>query len=247
MTITYYHYCDSNEISTGTSTIIGELEKNDWSADQILTHIIGSLKSENEDLIHSIKQTHGNVLAENLRIEDGIADTDFVCLKQFVKANTYLPDAEKAQNALAVWGLFKSHNLNLHKQSCEKQLALSKSLLSNLDSEKFKPKVASLVGVEASLENFKRSTYSLELAYSKMMEANAGKEDVTAPSALKNAVKKIVNENLLPHLENAAKAMPENYQEVLDVICETIEAVNGKAHTRKTIRSKAETEKIPEE
>jgi hypothetical protein len=245
MTITYYHYCDSNEISTGTSIILGELEKKDWSADQILSHIIGLLKAENEDLTHSIKHTLGNVLAENVRVEDEIADNDFVCCKQFVKANTYLPDAKKAKDALDVWELFKSHNLNLHKQSYEKQLTLSKSLLGNLDSDKFMSKIDHLIGVSARLEKFKKSTYALDLAYSEMMEANAGKEDVMAPSSLKNVVRKIVNESLLPHLENAAKAMPESYQEILGVISETIEAVNLKAHTRKTIRSKAEIEEIP--
>ncbi len=247
MKLTYYHYCDSNEISTSTSILLGELAKKDWSADQILSRIITSLETENKDLIKSIKYSHSGALAENLRSEDEIADNDFVCFKQFVKANTYLPDAKKAQDAIDVWGLLRSNNLNLHKQSCEKQLTLSNSLLGNLDSEKFKAKIANLIAVAPRLEKFRQSTSGLELAYSKMMEVNAGKEDIMAPSALKNEVRRIVNESLLPHLENAAKAMPEIYQEILNVITETIEAVNAKARVRKIIRSKAETEEIPAE
>lgn len=241
MTTRFYHYCDSNEISTGTNSILGDLDKKDWSADQILVHIIADLKTKNEDLTHSIKQSRGDVLIENVRLEDELADNDFVCFKQFVKANTYLPDAIIAKDALDVWELIKSHNLNLHRKSCEKQLTLSKSLLSNLDGEKFKAKVANLIGVSDRLETFSQSTSALELAYSKMMEVNAGKEDLTAPSSLKNEVRKMVNERLLPHLENAVKAMPESYQEILTIISKTIAAVNGKSHTRKTIRSKAET------
>ncbi|WP_461630727.1 DUF6261 family protein [Labilibaculum euxinus] len=247
MTINYYHYCDSNEISTGTSVIVGELDKKDWSADQILSHIIADLGTTNKDLTRSIEYSLSGALAENLRKEDEIADNDFVCLKQFVKANTYLPNANLVQDAVDVWGLLKSHNLNLHKQSCEKQLALSKALLGNLDSAQFKAKIANLIAVSPRVEKFKQSTSDLETAYSKIMEANAVKENITAPSALKNEVRKIVNERLLPHLENAVKAMPEIYQEILGVITETIEAVNAKAQIRKSIRSKAAAEEIPAE
>lgn len=247
MSLTYYHYCDSNEINTSSNIFLGELAKKDWSADQILSLIIADLGTTNKDLAKSIKYSLSGALTENLRKEDEIADNDFVCLKQFVKANTYLPDANKAQDAMDVWGLLKSHNLNLHKQSCEKQLTLSYALLGNLDSADFKAKIANLIAVAPRLERFRLSTAGLDLAYSKMMEVNAVKENIMAPSALKNEVRKIVNERLLPHLENAAKAMPEIYQETLGVISETIEAVNAKAQTRKSIKMKAETEEIPAE
>ncbi len=239
---TIFHYCDSNEINTAAFAILKEMAKLDWTADQILSFILTELISKNLELTESIEQTLGDVLKENLRNENEIADKDFVALKMFIRANMSLPDASKSADAKDVWEMMKSHNRDLHNLSYERQLALSKSLLSNLDNEKFKPKVENLIGVPERVEAYKLSTTVMEVSYSKVMEINAQEIEVVAPSTLKNDVRKVINNQLLPHLENAANALPEIYQATYKVICQIVEEVNTKAHTRKTINSKTEPE-----
>ncbi len=242
MKTTIFHYCDSNEINTAAFTILNEMAKLDWSTDQILDFILKDLKNRNLELTKSIEQTLGDVLKENLRSEDEAADKDFVALKGFIRANLNLRDVNKSKDAKDIWVMVKSHNLDLHNLSCERQLALSKSLLSNLNNETFKPKVENLIGVAERVEAYKLSTNILEVAYSKVIEINAQEIEVVAPSTLKKEVRKLINNQLLPHLKNAANAIPEVYQATYKVICQIVDEVNTKAHTRKTINSKTEPE-----
>lgn len=237
-----YYYCNSKEVNTVTSIAVDELDKTDWSADLILSKILSDLKVENGALEQSIAFTLGDILAENVRAEDKIADDDFMCLKQFVKANIYMPDTLKSKNAEDVWELLKSHNLQLDKLSHEAQISLSKSLLINLNNSTFKPKVDSLIEVPNRVTKFEESTTSLELAFKKLTETRASKEEHVAPSILKKKVREIVNEKLMPYLEGAADALPEKYAESLKVISERIEETNIKARTRKTKNTKDEIE-----
>jgi len=239
---TILRYCDSNETDTLAGSLIFDLDKTDWTSDVILSNIINNLKTEATVLSNSIEYTRGNVLSENLRAENKIADDDFVCFKQFVKANTYLPDAKQSQDALDIWELISSHDVMLHKLSYEKQIALSKSLLSNLASEKFKPKVDGLIGVADRLEKFSSSSVSLEAAYTKEPKANTPEVEVIAPSVQKNTVHKIINKQLIPYLENAARAVPEQYQEIYQLVCAHLQSVNTKARARKTRNSSDESE-----
>ena len=244
MAETIYHYCDSKEVNTTASKAESEFAKGDWSTDQILSKMITDLVRENGLLTESIKVTHGNILIANVRAEDKIADADFVCVKQFVKANTYLPDTEIANNAMDVWNLISSHSLKLHKLNYSRQIALSKALLSNLESETFKPKVDSLLSVPDRVSKFASSTAALEAAHEKLIEANAEEADVIAPSTQKNVVRKLINDKLMPYLEGAADALPEKYGEVFKVISESIENANQTARARKayneTLKEKEE-------
>jgi hypothetical protein len=230
--------CNSNEIDTLASGLLTEAGKLDLASDLIITNVINELKVETDELKAGIEHTRGDVLRENLKKENLIADDDFVCYKQFVKANTFRSEADKAQDAMDLWELTVSHDLFLHKKSMEKQISLSNSLLANLESDKFKTKIDGLFGVAESIAKFKTSTASLEKSYQKVNETNASEVEVIAPSIQKNTVCKIINENLLPYLETSSKAIPEPYEKLFKKACEMIENINSKARARKTRNQK---------
>jgi hypothetical protein len=233
-----YYSCDSKEINTIASVATSELEKGDWSADFILSMLLNELKKENELLSQSIAYVHGDILAENLRKEDKIADDDFMCLKQFVKANMYMPDAEIAKCAEEVYELIKSHNIQLNKLNHEMQISMSWALLQNLGNTTFKPKVDKLLSVPDRVVKFEESTTALSNALKKLSESNANKVEYIAPSIQKNKVRDIINQKLIPHLNSASAALPEKYAASFKIICECIEETNKKVRSRKTRNQK---------
>ncbi len=242
MTTSVYYYCDSNEINTLATNIEHQLTKTDWTADTILSHLITKLNKENTTMSTSIQFARGGQGSKALQAEDAIVDKHFVCLKQFVSANMYLSDESIAENATAVWKIISSHNLNLHKLSYERQLALTHALISNLEDVKVKPWVDSLIGVSDRLSELKISTASFETHFRNMKEELAGMEDSIAPSTQKNTIRDLINKHLLPYLNNAAQVMPEKYAEINKVIIEHIDGINTKARARKTRNTNQEAE-----
>ena len=225
---------NSNETETLANGLIKELNKVDLSADVMISKVLADLTSENSVLTQGIEKTNGDVLRENLHEENETADADFVCLKQFVKANIYLPNAKQAQDAEDVWELISSHNLELHNLSYEKQISLSNSLLSNLASDKFKAKVKRLVGVSDRVQKLAKSSESLKTAYDKVIELESKKLSIIPPSTQKHEVRKIINENLIPYLQTSSKVFPETYEPLYKMACEAIGKLNMKVRTRKT-------------
>lgn len=242
MTINVYYYCDSNEINTLATNIEHQLAKADWTADTILSHLISQLEKENKTMSTSIQFAHGGQGSKDLQAQDAIVDKHFVCLKQFVSANMYLSDENIASNATAVWKIISSRNLNMHKLSYERQLALTHALISNLEDVKIKPWVDSLIGVSDRVTELKASTTSFETHFRNMKEELAGMEETIAPSTQKNIIRKLINNHLLPYLNNAAEVMPEKYEEINNVILEHIDGINTKARARKTRNSAPEPE-----
>jgi len=227
-------YCDSNEIETLAIDILNNLNSKNWSSDNVIGNIITELTTEKERLSLAIQQTCGDVLKENLRVENEIADDDFVCYKQFVEANTYLPNKDMAKDAMDLLELTSSHDLMLHKLSCEKQISLSNSLLKNLNSEQFKSKADRLIGVRERINKFSDSIASLESTYLKITKSTRRELEIIAPSIQKNTVRKIINDTLVPHLSNAANVLPEQYEESFNMVCEAIDSLNIKVRVRKT-------------
>jgi hypothetical protein len=242
MTVNVYYYCDSNEINTLGTNIEHQLGLSDWTADTILSHLIAQLKKENKALSVSIQFARGGQGSKALQTEDAIVDKHFVCLKQFVSANMYLSDESIVENATAVWKIISSHNLNLHKLSYERQLALTHALISNLEDKKIKPWVDSMIGVSDRVAELKASTTSFETHFRNMKEELAGMEETIAPSTQKNTIRDLINNHLLPYLNNASQVMPEKYEEINKVIIEHIDGINTKARARKTRNTNQEPE-----
>jgi len=242
MNTSIYYYCDSNEINTLATNIEHQLAQDDWTADTILSHLIAELKIENKTLSTGIQFARGGQASVTLQAEDAVVDRHFVCLKQFVTANMYLSDESITKNASAVWKIIASHNLNMHKLSYERQLALTHALINNLEDQKMKPMVNSLIGVSDRVTELKASTASFEACFRKMKEDMAGVEEIIAPSTQKTRVRELINEHLLSYLNNAAQAMPEKYEEINKVIIQHIDGINTKARARKTRNTTQEPE-----
>ena len=242
MTVNVYYYCDSNEINTLGINIEHQLGLNDWTADTILSHLIAQLKTENKALSTSIQFARGGQGHKTLQTKDAVVDKHFVCLKQFVSANRYLSDENIANNATAVWKIISSHNLNLHKLSYERQLALTHALIRNLEDEKVKPWIESMIGVSDRVAELKASTASFEMHFRNMKEELAGMEETIAPSTQKNTIRNLINNHLLPYLNNASQVMPEKYEEINKIILEHIDGINTKARARKTRNTPHEPE-----
>ena len=227
-------YCDSREIETLANEILIDLCNIDWSSDLIIRRIITELTTEKEILSVATQQSTDDTLKENLRAKNKIADDDFVCFKQFVEANTHSPNKKLALDAMDLWELTCSHELMLHKLSYERLISLNNALLTNLSSDKFKSKINRLIGVAERINKFSESTAKLESAYSKWSKRNSDATEMIAPSIQKNTVRKIINDSLVPHLENASNALPEQYEEIFNTVCEAIDSLNIKVRIRKT-------------
>lgn len=241
------HYsCDSAEVSNTTGAIRSKFAENDWSADLILSKILADIAVEHPILEQAIKGVHGNTLRANVRAEDEKAGKDYICLKNFIKANLSVPEAETREAAIEAWKLIVSHNPKLDKQNYARQIELSNSLLANLKSSNFKPLVGLLIGVPERVDKFTASTASLESAYKKLATAKSEELDLPAPSAQKDKLRNIINNRLMTYMEGAVDALPETYEATYKVICESIEINNEKARTRQSLKE-SQKEKETEE
>jgi len=241
------HYsCDSAEVSNTTSAIRSKFAEEDWSADLILSKILADIAVEHPILEQAIEAVHGNTLKANVRAEDEKAGKDYICLKNFIKANLSVPEANIREAAVEAWKLLVSHNPKLDQQNYARQIELSNSFITNLKSPTFKPLIDLLIGVPERVEKFTASTASLEAAYKKMATTKSEKMDLPAPSTQKNKIRSIINNRLMTYLEGAVDALPEKYEATYKAICESIEINIEKARARQTLKE-SQKEKETEE
>lgn len=231
------HYsCDSAEVSNTTGAIRSKFAEEDWSADIILSKILADIAVEHPILAQAIEEVHGNTLKVNVRAEDEKAGKDYICLKNFIKANLSVPEANIREAAVEVWKLLVSHNPQLDQQNYARQIELSNSFITNLKSPTFKPLVDLLIGVPERVENFTRSTASLEEAYKTLATTKSEKLDLPSPSTQKNKIRNIINNRLMTYLEGAVDALPEKYKATYKAICKSIEINNEKARARQSLK-----------
>ncbi|WP_421920460.1 DUF6261 family protein [Marinifilum sp.] len=241
------HYsCDSAETSNTISAIRTKFAEQDWSEDLILSKIISDIAVEHPILEQAIEAVHGNTLKANVRAEDEQAGKDYICLKNFIRANLYAPELETENAAKELWKLIVSHNPKLDKQNYARQIELSNSLVANLKSPTFKPLVDLLTGVSDRVEKFSASTASLESAYQQLGTIKSEELDLPAPSIQKDQLRNMINDRLMPYLESAVDAIPEKYEATYKAICESIEINNEKARSRKSLKETLKQEKEEE-
>ncbi|RUT73258.1 DUF6261 family protein [Ancylomarina longa] len=229
-----YHYCDTGEINTLASNIVYEFSKSDWSADPVISNIITTLAADNLVFSKSIKASKHGFRSKMLQKLDDIADKDFICLKQFVWANTHMPDETISANARKIWQIIDANNLNLHRLGYERQMALSHSLLTNLEEENVKPMVDSLIGVSDLVKACISSLNNFESLFRSEKEEIDNEDDIIAPSSQKKIVRNIINQKLIPYLNTVVSVLPEQYETIAQVIENHIVAINTKARSRQS-------------
>lgn len=240
MTEKIFHYCTTNEVSTIVTNLLLAFDGDDWSSDVVLTALLAFLKKENVVLSKGLQLTRASMNSSDLHEMDELADKTFVCVKQFLWANTYELDENKAEDARDLWKVFDKHDLSMHRKSYEYQMAMSRALIKNLDEPELKLKMANLIGVEDRFDKFVKMSGNLRIKFLEAQNNVAGVEKVIAPSIQKRVVRKIVNEQLLPYLDGALIALPEKYTAICKLIEEHIMSTNTKARSRQT-RNKKET------
>ena len=242
MSKTIYYYCNSEEVNMVGETIEVESEKIDTSTDPILENILQEEKECRGDLHATISYNKRGLVSKELKLLDNIFDNDFVCLKGFIAANKNMSDEQVAKDANDVWNLFGKYNLQLHSLSFERQFTLGNILFAKLEESEMKAKLDRLVGVSDCLTKAKTSLQNAEKCYQDLNAKEAQVKEMLSPSNQKNILRTIINEKLLPHLNNWNAVEPEKYGEFLDVINRRIEEVNSKARARKTRNANEEVE-----
>jgi hypothetical protein len=241
-------YGDSKEVNSIALNALHEIEKKDWIIDAFIPVIAANLKQQNDALSLSIGTVRSSDFTHRLAEKDDIFDKDFVCFKQFVLANTYSQDKPVADDANWIWKIIEAHDINLHHTGYEKQISSSESLFAELEKVPVKARVANLVGVANCLLKVKTSAEALKALYRESKEDEAAKAQLIPPSIQRNAVRNIINNDLLPYLEIAAKTKPEVYKATADVIFAYVEVINIKVKARKTrSENQMEEENLPEE
>ena len=228
-----YHYCNTNEVSTIATNILIALSKEDWSSDLALSTIIETLRKDNEILTKSIRFSKSGARPKVLHEKDEVVDRLYICTKQFIWANTYSPEKNIAEKAQQIWHIFDTHNLNLHRASFESQMALTSSLIENINHPDIRPSLDKLTGVARHFDAFAQASEDFRNSFLDYQESLADMEELTPPSVQKSHIRKIINNQLTAYLSSVAVAIPK-YADINKIIAEHIESINTKARARKT-------------
>lgn len=224
--------CKAKEVQDIAKNILVEIKKKDWSSDTFITILSQRIEEENEILSKVIGLLGRGEYTEELAAKDAIFDKDFICLEQFVEANLYMRDKDIAANAKEVWKIFAANDLKLYIQCYESQISSFNSLIKELDSDKIKPLLNSLVGVSDSLELVKGSAKDLAEIYRKMKHESDEKMELIAPMAQQKLIREIINHDLLPYLSVMANVNKEVYGEIKLAVDEYIADLNLKVRAR---------------
>lgn len=237
-----FHYCNTTEISTVATNLLIAFSKGDWSTDMALSAILVNLGTENEIFTKSIRFSKSGAQPKIIHEKDEIADQLFICTKQFIWANTYAPEKETAEKAQRIWSIFDSNNLNLHRLSYESQMALTKSLIENINHPDVRPSLDSLTGVSTRFDSFAAASEDFRATFVEFKKSVAGLEKVISASAQKNVIRKIINDKLTAYMDSVADSLPEKYAAINLEIAQHIESINTKARARKTRNTTEEPE-----
>lgn len=247
MTLQILSHADTNEIGSIANNTIQELQKNDWSTDVYLGTSLSKLKIEADVLTAAVGVIRKNDFTEMLVVQDAIFDQVFIGMKQFVTANTYSLDKDKANNADRIWAIFEAHDVNLYRLGYEQQIFLCQSLLNEFDKPINKTAIASLDGVPDQLVLLKTHNDTLRTIFQESKIDEAAKADSIAASSQKHVVRHILNNDILPYMEVMSKAKPEIYAASFNVLSEYVTSINIKVRARKSRNENLEEEIISEE
>eukprot|EP01029_Cantina_marsupialis_P030798 TRINITY_DN846_c1_g2_i4.p1 TRINITY_DN846_c1_g2~~TRINITY_DN846_c1_g2_i4.p1 ORF type:complete len:252 (+),score=6.97 TRINITY_DN846_c1_g2_i4:368-1123(+) len=242
MTEKVYYYCNSDEINMITDTVVVEIAKVDITEDLILTNINNQLKTDHQELIESLLATRGGIVSKELKNLDADFDRDFICFKNFVASNKNMNDGQVVSDANYIWDLIGKFDYQLHKQSYETQFTQAHLLFDKLEEEDAKARIDNLIGVPDRILAMKASLEKAENCYRELNADGGHLKDMLAPSSQKNILRNLINDKLLPHLNNMVEIQGDKYGALLSAINNRIEDVNAKARSRKTRHANAESE-----
>jgi len=228
------NHADTNEIADIANNTIQELQKNDWIKDLYLNATLDRLKIEADVLTAAAGVALKNDFAQELMVQDAIFDQVFIGFRQFVLANTFSLDREKAFNADMIWAILKAHDVNFYRLGYEQQIFLCQSLLNELDKSHNKAALASLDGVLNYVVLLKTHNDILAALFKESKTDETIKAEGIAASIQKHVVRDILNKDLLPYLEVMNKAKAEVYGTSFRAISDYITEVNNRVKARQS-------------
>lgn len=236
MTLQILNHADTNEVADVANSAIQEFQKNDWIKDLYLNATLDRLKIEADVLSVSVGIVLKNVFTQELMVQDAIFDQVFIGFKQFVMANTYSLDKDKAKNADTIWAIFEAHDINFYRLGYEQQIFLCQSLLTELDKPNNIAAVASLDGMTDYVDLLRKHNNSLREILEESKADETTKAEGIAASIQKHVVVDILNKDLLPYMEVMSKAKADVYRASFKVISDYVSGVNLKVKTRQTCK-----------
>lgn len=227
-------YCSTTEVGSIANNALKELGKKNWNEDTYLTGIIDKLTPEADLLQLSLGLVRKGPYTKELAEVDERFDKSYLATKQFVWANTFSADPQQSENARKVWEVFEAHELDMYRLGYEKQIFRTYSLIERLEKEDMKERVDTLMGVPETLTVMKAENANLDQLFAENAGILARKEELVPPSVQKEAVRDILNNELLPYLDVMSQVKPEVYSETARVVSQYIEDVNTKARSRRS-------------
>jgi hypothetical protein len=235
------YICATGEVSTLSTNIELALANGDWSDDVTLTKIFNQLKEENEVFRATLAASKSGEHTIILKDLDEIADRTFLSVKYMLWANTFNVELEEAEDARFLYHkVFAQHNINLHRQSYENQMAFSAGLADHMKDPKLKAKMDSLTGVSKRFLKFEEAAVNFRTKFNEFKKEEAKIKDMISPSSQKAVLRNLINNQLLVYLNGVVIGMPEKYGEILREIEKHIESANTKARARKTLSENQE-------
>eukprot|EP01029_Cantina_marsupialis_P003440 TRINITY_DN133045_c0_g1_i1.p2 TRINITY_DN133045_c0_g1~~TRINITY_DN133045_c0_g1_i1.p2 ORF type:complete len:253 (+),score=15.81 TRINITY_DN133045_c0_g1_i1:432-1190(+) len=248
MTTKLLSYCDALSVSSTTQNTLDKIEEINAPEDTYLTGVKSQLSKEHDALNLSLGLYKKGEFTEDLAEADRVYDAYFKSLKRFLEAYLICPDKNISDKAEIIWRKVEARDPYLYKMGYDKEVVSTLALLKDFESDTIKPLLPDLPGVSMTIEGLRTSVLQLDSLVKKNNEIITAKKVVIAPSILKDTVKDLINDTLMPYLEVMARVKPDIYANAHDEICNYIETTNTKAraqHTRAI--QKEEEEETPEE
>jgi len=201
----------------------------------VLTPIHTKLATMRDQLERALKKNTGSEFTQLLVQLDEQQDNGFICFRNGINANKYsILNEDLRPMADQIESIIRRHGWSLMKQGYQKQLALSRSLIDELNAPNHQVLLEQL-NQKANFMAWSQAVDAFEKALTLKVQSSAGKTDVAASEISKEAI--TIIEKLLPGWYYQAEFGGDpNYKELVDQIVEGASAIESQARARITRR-----------
>lgn len=201
----------------------------------VLTPIYEKLVDMRDQMEQALQKNTGSAFTTLLSQLDEQQDNGFICFRNGVNAKKYSIVNESLRPiAEQVEAVIRRHSWSLMKLGYQKQLALSRSLITELSAPAYQLFIQQL-NQEDEFNAWREAVDDFEKTVTQKVEASAAKNDVAASEISKEAINII--EKLLPGWYYQADFGGDaNYKELVDQIMEGAGDIESQARARITRR-----------
>ncbi|MBI9064137.1 MAG: hypothetical protein JEZ14_19280 [Marinilabiliaceae bacterium] len=201
----------------------------------ILNPIYEKLVGMRDQMEEALQKNTGSTFTPLLAQFDEQQDNGFICFRNGVNAKKYsIVNESLRPMAEQIESIIRRHSWSLMKLGYQKQLALSRSLIAELNTPANQLLIQQL-NQQDEFEAWSEAVDNFEKSFTQKVEASAAKNDVAASEISKEAISVI--EKLLPGWYYQAEfGNDANYRELVDQILEGASDIESQARARITRR-----------